>query len=107
MKIGQLTNISTMAPIEWCLTYCHFVSEKDKEQYIITERKDFDSKIEKKQLKDFPHLVKLRDEAKSMSYGTKEYWKLRCTYLKKCLDETYSVFERDNCREFYRILSNK
>ncbi len=55
----------------------------------------------------FPHLAELKNECETVQFGSINYWKLRCTYLEKTLDETYSVFERDNCREFYKILTNR
>jgi hypothetical protein len=55
----------------------------------------------------FPHLLELKTQVENTQYGSREYWKLRCSYLEKTIDETYSSFERDNCREFYRMLVNK
>jgi NTP pyrophosphatase (non-canonical NTP hydrolase) len=55
----------------------------------------------------FPHLQKLKEEIEQVPAGSKKYWQLRCIYLEKTIDETYSVFERENCREFYLMLVNK
>ncbi len=58
-------------------------------------------------LEDFPHLVKMKAKVKKIPFGTVEYWKTRCRFLEKSLDVTYSIFERENCREFYMILAKK
>lgn len=55
----------------------------------------------------YPHLAELEKEATNEPYGTKKYWQLRCQYLEKTIDKTYSVAENDNCRELYKILANK
>lgn len=54
--------------------------------------------------KQFPHLLELKKECETVTVGSIKYWKLRCNYLEKTIDETYSIFERDNCREFYMLL---
>jgi hypothetical protein len=57
--------------------------------------------------KTYPHLAELEKEAKIVSVGSAEYWKLRCRYLEKHIDPTYSDSERSNCRELYKILVNR
>lgn len=54
-----------------------------------------------------PHIQKLIDEAKSVRFGSNEYWKLRCKYIEKYQDTTYEKWERDNCYMLWRILANK
>lgn len=58
-------------------------------------------------LEDFPHLVEMKTKLEKMKFGTVEYWKARCNFLEKRIDPTYTVFEQNNCREFYKILVNK
>lgn len=58
-------------------------------------------------LQDYPHLVKMEEEIKALTFGTTEYWKQRCINREKMDDPTYSDFERSNCRHFYFILVNK
>ena len=52
-------------------------------------------------------LEKLRKEAMEVAYGGLEYWKLRCYYLEKHLDQTYSYVERENCFYLYRTLRDR
>lgn len=54
-----------------------------------------------------PHLAELKKECETVRAGSSQYWKLRCNYLEKTIDNTYSIFERDNCREFYKILAKR
>ena len=55
----------------------------------------------------YPHLAALKKEAKTIKAGSLTYWKLRCRYLEKTIDETYSISERNNCRTLYKILANR
>lgn len=55
----------------------------------------------------YPHLNILKMEIERTRFGSKEYWKMRCEYLEKTLDETFSVSERENCREFYMMLKQQ
>ena len=55
--------------------------------------------------KQYPHLAKLKAECETVPLNSLQYWKLRCTYLEKSMDETYSLFENNRCYEFYRILA--
>ena len=54
-----------------------------------------------------PHLAALKKEAETVSANSLQYWKLRCKYLEKVIDETYSNPERDNCRVLYMILAKR
>lgn len=54
-----------------------------------------------------PHLAVLKKEAETVTVGTVMYWKLRCRYLEKTIDETYGNRERDNCRVLYMILQKR
>lgn len=63
--------------------------------------------VKKSPFEEFPHLAALMNEAKSVHYGSCRYWEMRCIYLEKTIDETYSVFERNNSRELYKTLVNK
>jgi hypothetical protein len=51
-----------------------------------------------------PHLADLKKEAETVAFNSVIYWQLRCQYLEKVIDETYSNTERDNCRTLYLIL---
>ena len=62
---------------------------------------------EEEKYEQFPGLLELKKECEKVKLNTKEYWKLRSQYLEKTLDQTYSLFERNNCREFYIILKNR
>ena len=53
---------------------------------------------------DRPHLAVLKKEVETVTPNSSLYWKLRCKYLEKVIDETYSNPERDNCRRLYLIL---
>lgn len=75
----------------------------DKE-YAINKETGKQYELKPDRYKQFPHLAELKNECETVVVGSSKYWKLRCNYLEKTIDETYSVFERDNCREFYRIL---
>lgn len=61
-------------------------------------------KIPMNRFEEYPHLDLLKKEAETVTPNSKEYWKLRCRYLEKTIDETYSTFERDTCRMLYMIL---
>lgn len=66
----------------------------------ISNQKNMNTKL-------YPHLAKLENEAKNEPYGTLKYWMLRCQYLEKYVDPTYSEKEQNNCRKLYKILANK
>ncbi len=53
------------------------------------------------------HIEKLRDEALFVIFKSKEYYKLRCEYLEKYIDKTYSEQERDNCYMLWDILRRR
>lgn len=65
--------------------------------------------VERKPLKlsDFPHLVQMAEDIKSLRYGTTEYWKQRCINREAMDDPTYTDFERSNRRFFHSILVKK
>jgi len=52
-------------------------------------------------------MEKLIKQSKETSPTTLLYWKLRCKYLEKTIDNTYSVHERDNCRMLYENLRKR
>ena len=56
---------------------------------------------------EYPHLEELKKEIEKVAYDSKEYWRLRCNYLEKSLDPTYSQAERNNCDRFHRMLKYK
>jgi len=49
-------------------------------------------------------LKKLHNEAMNVKFDSLEYWKLRCTYLEKSQDPTYTPTERNNCFSLWRTL---
>jgi hypothetical protein len=55
----------------------------------------------------YPHLAALKREAETGTLNSAKYWELRCRYLEKTIDETYSISERDNCRRLYLILQKR
>ncbi len=55
----------------------------------------------------YPHLAELKKEAETVIAGSAKYWKLRCRYLEKVIDETYGNVERNNCRRLYYILQKR
>jgi hypothetical protein len=61
-------------------------------------------KLNPDKYKQYPHLAELKKECERVAVGSMKYWKLRCNYLEKAIDETCLSFERGNCREFYKIL---
>jgi CTP:phosphocholine cytidylyltransferase-like protein len=80
---------------------------KVEPEYAVNEETGKKYELKPDKYKEYPHLEKLKEEIKSTIYGSTEYWRLRCIYLEKAIDNTYSCFERDNCREFYMMLVNK
>lgn len=58
-------------------------------------------------LTDYPHLVQLEKEIKSLRYNSKEYWEARARNREKMDDPSYTDFERSNCRYFHSILVKK
>ena len=52
-------------------------------------------------------LKALEDEAKSVRAGSVTYWQLRCLYLEKSIDPTYSEDERRNAANLHYILSRR
>ena len=56
-------------------------------------------------MKEYPQHIKiLINEAKLVPLDSKQYWKLRATYLEKYLDPTYGEQEQSNCMMLYDIL---
>lgn len=53
------------------------------------------------------HIKDLFDEAKTVKSGSITYWQLRCLYLEKSIDPTYSDEERKNASSLYYILSRR
>lgn len=53
------------------------------------------------------HTPDLKTEVKNEPFGTAKYWKLRCNYLEKSHDPTYSVEERSQCHFLYVLLVTK
>lgn len=78
-----------------------------KPEYAINEETGKHYELKPDKYKQFPHLQKLKEEIEKVKLNSKEYWQLRCQYLEKTIDETYTIFERDNCREFYKMLVYK
>lgn len=78
-----------------------------EKEFAINEETGKRYELKQDKYKQFPHLQALKEEIQKVPYGSMDYWRLRCTYLEKMIDETYSVFERDNCREFYVMLCKK
>lgn len=50
------------------------------------------------------HIQKLITEAKTVPYKSEKYWALRCEYIEKYIDTTYSQVERSNCLMLWDIL---
>lgn len=55
----------------------------------------------------YPHLAELKKEVETVPVGTQKYWKLRCGYLEKHIDPTYSDQERRNCFRLWDILRHR
>lgn len=53
------------------------------------------------------HIQRLFDEANKIDRSHSKYWELRCVYYEKSHDPTYSNYERNNCYQLWRILTNK
>lgn len=49
----------------------------------------------------------LKQECENVSYGSKEYWELRCKYLEESEDSTIIKGDRDNAYKLYRILKHR
>jgi hypothetical protein len=78
---------------------------KVEPEFAINEENGRRYELKPNKYKQYPHLAELKKECETVPFGSSKYWKLRCNYLEKTIDETYSTFERDNCREFYKILA--
>ena len=76
-------------------------------EYAVNEETGKQYELKPDKYKQYPHLAELKKECETVAVGRPRYWELRCRYLEKTIDETYSTFERDNCREFYKILVNR
>lgn len=76
-------------------------------EYAVNEETGKQYELKPDKYKQFPHLAKLKKESETVTFGSVKYWKLRCNYLEKTIEQTYSIFERDNFREFYEILANR
>jgi len=57
--------------------------------------------------KEINLIEELTTQSKTIPQNSLLYWKLRCKYLEKTLDQTYSVQERDNCRMLYNNLAKR
>ena len=79
---------------------------RDGEEYAINPESGKEYKLFPDPFK-IPHLAALKKEAETVSPTSNQYWKLRCRYLEKVIDETYSNRERDNCRVLYMILQKR
>jgi CRISPR/Cas system-associated protein Csx1 len=49
-------------------------------------------------------MEELIKEIKELKFNSQEYWKLRCKYLEKHIDPTYSKQERDNCYMLWNMI---
>ncbi len=78
-----------------------------EKEYAINEENGKRYEIKPDQYKLYPHLLELKKDCETVRFDSVKYWQMRCHYLEKTIDETYSVFERDNCREFYMILARR
>jgi len=78
-----------------------------EKEYAVNEETGKRYELKPDKYKQYPHLAELKKECETVSFGSVRYWQLRCRYLEKVIDETYSTFERDNCREFYMILNRR
>jgi hypothetical protein len=80
---------------------------KMRKQFEINQETDKKYEIEPSRFEKYPHLQILKQEAESISCSSTIYWKLRCRYLEKAIDETYTIFERDTCEILYLIMAKR